>query len=558
MIPDKERRYTYLAINKISEFPKVTPSADDKILIEKNGEGGSATLASLPISTAVETRLTNLTLNAGDSSAECADARVNADESITYPSLKARLDAEHSELKGDLSQVSESVAEIAEAATVETVKRKEIVPQNEWHSGFWWNGSANASESYSYSDLIAVKAGDIIRNVFRHNGDVKPMRFIEAYNGNSLVSTASSSTDKTEYIVPTDVNGLRITVYSANISLQELRQVTETTSYAVRTNPKRFAYEAEATTLVANTDIVPVMKLDNKKNCSYVFYGEFNSFGALTIGHGKTDYMGVYLTIDPTNVTIYAHTGAVFRTIPHTLTLKDFISVNIQVQDTKLARANIRIGTNGGYKEIAVDAIFNGCNGMVYANANIPMFNVKFQYIVSDMRNDVFVFGDSYLSLADNNRWTTQILNHGYNKMLLCGFGGARSEDEIISFRNIVNVQNPKYIVWCLGMNDPDTTVINASWKTCVDEIIDYCEKAKIVPILATIPNTPVQNNMLKNEYVRNSGHRYIDFAKAVNAETENASWYNGMLSSDNVHPTESGAIALMNRVLLDLPEINY
>ena len=101
MIPDKER-HLYMAINKISEFPKVTPSAEDKILIEKNGEGGSATLASLPISTAVETRLTNLTLNAGDSSAECADARVNADESITYPSLKARLDAEHSELKGDL------------------------------------------------------------------------------------------------------------------------------------------------------------------------------------------------------------------------------------------------------------------------------------------------------------------------------------------------------------------------------------------------------------------------------------------------------------------------
>ena len=101
MIPDKER-HLYMAINKISEFPKVTPSADDKILIEKNGEGGSATLVSLPISTAVETRLTNLTLNAGDSSAECADARVNADESITYPSLKARLDAEHSELKRTL------------------------------------------------------------------------------------------------------------------------------------------------------------------------------------------------------------------------------------------------------------------------------------------------------------------------------------------------------------------------------------------------------------------------------------------------------------------------
>ena len=109
MIPNKER-HLYMAINRISEFPKVTPSADDKILIEKNGEGGHMNLSEMPVSTPVNAKITeevnslksridNLTLNTGDSSAECADARVNADESITYPSLKARLDAEHSELK---------------------------------------------------------------------------------------------------------------------------------------------------------------------------------------------------------------------------------------------------------------------------------------------------------------------------------------------------------------------------------------------------------------------------------------------------------------------------
>ena len=50
MIPDKER-HLYMAINKISEFPKVTPSADDKILIEKNGEGGHINLSEMPVST---------------------------------------------------------------------------------------------------------------------------------------------------------------------------------------------------------------------------------------------------------------------------------------------------------------------------------------------------------------------------------------------------------------------------------------------------------------------------------------------------------------------------
>lgn len=105
-----------MAINKISEFPKVTPSADDKILIEKNGEGGHINLSEMPVSKPVNTKITgevnslksridNLVLNGGNSPDECVDARMNADGSITYPSLKARLDAEHSELKGDIENL---------------------------------------------------------------------------------------------------------------------------------------------------------------------------------------------------------------------------------------------------------------------------------------------------------------------------------------------------------------------------------------------------------------------------------------------------------------------
>ena len=95
MIPDKER-HLYMTINKISEFPKVTPSADDKILIEKNGEGGHINLSEMPVSTPVNTKITgevnslksridNLVLNGGNSPDECVDARRNDNTSITYP-----------------------------------------------------------------------------------------------------------------------------------------------------------------------------------------------------------------------------------------------------------------------------------------------------------------------------------------------------------------------------------------------------------------------------------------------------------------------------------------
>ena len=65
----------------------------------------------------------------------------------------------------------------------------------------------------------------------------------------------------------------------------------------------------------------------------------------------------------------------------------------------------------------------------------------------------------------------------------------------------------------------------------------------------------PTVNNEQKNAWVRASGYRYIDFAKAVGAD-ENGVWYSGMLSNDNVHPSVTGAKALYTQVLVDLPEV--
>ena len=59
----------------------------------------------------LSTRVDNLILNAGDSSAECTDARVTED-GTTYDTLKKRLDAEHSNVTSDISQLSEEIVEI--------------------------------------------------------------------------------------------------------------------------------------------------------------------------------------------------------------------------------------------------------------------------------------------------------------------------------------------------------------------------------------------------------------------------------------------------------------
>ena len=66
----------------------------------------------------------------------------------------------------------------------------------------------------------------------------------------------------------------------------------------------------------------------------------------------------------------------------------------------------------------------------------------------------------------------------------------------------------------------------------------------------------PDRLHSYKNEYVRTSGYRYIDFASAVGANEAGSGWGECMLSADQVHPTAAGAQALAEQVLLDLPGI--
>ena len=61
-------------VNKISDFPSVTPASSDKILIEQGGEGKSATLADLPIPTKVQSSL---------------DTKINKTDALTYEEIMA-------------------------------------------------------------------------------------------------------------------------------------------------------------------------------------------------------------------------------------------------------------------------------------------------------------------------------------------------------------------------------------------------------------------------------------------------------------------------------------
>jgi lysophospholipase L1-like esterase len=440
------------------------------------------------------------------------------------------------------------------------------------------NGSISESTTYCYSAKIPVEVGKTYTFWALNNGAVisANARFLCAYDEEeNAITDAGSNSAVSNYTVP---DGIATIVISFEQNRRNLFMVVDGTEQPSDLLPYReehyiatapFIYKAfgelsrgnefiklSVGSVSANQEKILATHIDNKKNCAYSFFGRFSSFSSVEIGHGKTETGACYMIINGTNVTTYSPSGSVYSQQAHGLTIRDFISVSIKVADTKTARATVNIITNGGNASLS-NIIFFGCNGRIYFKCGQTTTGCNFTYNIMDLRKDVFVFGDSYTSLASDARWPEYAITNNDNNMLLSGFAGANSAEEYQSFENLIQMKKPKYLCWFLGMNDPDLSgSIDSSWVATVYQVLSACNANGITPILATIPNTPTQRNIEKNNWVKASGYRYVDFASAVGASEANSSWYTGMLSSDNVHPTAEGAKALWLQMRMDVPEI--
>ena len=85
--------------------------------------------------------------------------------------------------------------------------------------------------------------------------------------------------------------------------------------------------------------------------------------------------------------------------------------------------------------------------------------------------------------------------------------------------------------------------------------VLRVMKEHEITPILMTIPSVKTLKHHAWSEYVRGLGYRYVDVAMAVGSNYD-GTWTEGLLSSDNIHPSEAGAKIICERVLLDFPEI--
>jgi hypothetical protein len=286
-----------------------------------------------------------------------------------------------------------------------------------------------------------------------------------------------------------------------------------------------------------------------KKGTCISFAAEFDSFTGMKIGEGYQSFLSKWLEIDNTNILLksFGSSEDIAARTEHGLDIKSYIKLSIYINN---GQWDVALHTLGGLYIYTFDISSYEAQGELFVQAGSPMRNVIITGGNSDYRLPVWAFGDSYFGVADN-RWIGVMKNIGFFNFLINGMSGIISTYMYEELIRCLNYGTPRYLLWCLGMNDSDIS----QYTKYFNNVKSICKSAGIELIAATIPSVPTRDKSAINEFVVNSGLRYIDFAKAVGADVE-SNWYEGFLHSDGVHPTELGAQALAMQVLIDFPEI--
>lgn len=282
-----------------------------------------------------------------------------------------------------------------------------------------------------------------------------------------------------------------------------------------------------------------------------------DSFGSLLIGHGRSEYTSAYIKIEADKVTAYSMLSSepTTKIFEHGLTIENNIQVSIKKK--KSTDVEIKVSSNGKSYKFNW-ASWYGNNGQPFVECEVGnLTNCSFGWTSKGIVSDIWAFGDSYFGVNGTIRWMAYLISEGHTNLIVNAYGGQGSVSAYEDLTNLFTIGTPKKILWCLGMNDVDSsTAVNSNWLNTYNSVKSLCKSNNIELILATIPTVPTRINKYKNEIVRNSGYRYIDFDKAVGADETTGAWFGDMLYSDGVHPSETGALALYHQAIADMPEL--
>lgn len=296
------------------------------------------------------------------------------------------------------------------------------------------------------------------------------------------------------------------------------------------------------------------------------FKGFITTFSEITLAYYNYNNSAISnsIVVDGTSMIVYVGSSAV-DTFTHGLTIANDISLIVDYLDTGV---EITLESNGAkYKaQTTWERLTSGVVSVAVKSNGTVCTSAMLIMAIERAEKPIWYFGDSYISYTNPARWPYYLIQYKFDSnTLLNGYAGGTSAADMMAFEALLNYGTPKFAVFATGMNDNASTGGDTAsdaapaWVSARDNFLAICDANEITPIFCTVPTVPSVNNQKKNEWIRSSGYRYIDFAKAVGANAD-GEWYgngtaNDMLSSDKVHPTVRGAIALFTQAITDFPE---
>lgn len=310
-----------------------------------------------------------------------------------------------------------------------------------------------------------------------------------------------------------------------------------------------------------NGEKITVVASDAKNKYNLHFVGKVSSFDKLYLYYGENfNYSSSWICVTSTHIEVYQYFGGITRilNVAHNLTISDIISINVICENIHaikiiLTTASGHFETNINYNLGSYGFVGSQGEQISCESSGSEFTDVYFGMDVFGLESKLWAFGDSYF-----DGWPVIIDNEfGINECYFDGFSGRGSNDAYLSFLECIKHKTPKTVFWCMGMNDPDnSTTINSDWKKHAELMMEYAKLYGFDLLLCTIPNVPDRIHTFKNAYIKSSGFKYIDLAKMLGAEDIGSHWIDGLLGTDNTHPSLNGQYAIASFMLAELSHL--
>ena len=493
--------------------------------------------------------------------------------------LGAEIPANINKLNKDVDSIKESLTLLdarVDKCDITTIHKDLFVVENKYinHSG-----TISSSEGLCCTDFLPYIPTEIKFKDLRYNANyISAIAFYD--NNKSFIKALYDFDESSEHTVqlvqlediPSNAAYIRMSssmTFEPEVSLYSFSKVVEEVNslrYIGFVPPsKNGMIKADSASLNNGENMsMYVPNIKNGKNIS--FCADVQAFESIDIRYGNdyAYYRKGSIRIDSNDLIVYSPNSVQdveLVRVAHGLTVSSFLYVQIKGDVGGLATISISSSDGVFIKELSKGS-FYGCVGDIVVSSNgSTLSNCILCYGSPDLQEETWVYGDSYLDY-----WTVPAIDAGHNHFLNDGHSGRRTEEALVSFKKELEMHTPpKRVLWCMGMNNFDTdTEINAAYKSATDEMISICDSLGIEVILCTIPNCWNYNTQgssvrhtFKNQYIKDSGKRYVDVAHALGADRGvDVDWFEGLRQANDIHPSSLGAKILMQYIVSQVPEL--